>query len=168
MVKLSFETFMGEKILTDRKREKGILYKDFQSLPETQKEHWAHTYGKPVPSLRKKVMQNRSETGIDISKYKLERHMLNNGASLKEVKALENVSMPDLTEQVLKMKRGASEVQFAGNAMLEGMFDLFGVNQHKALERYQSQIHEIETEEGNQQRRKTQQINRAFDEGRHP
>lgn len=144
-----YERFLGQKIIMDRVKQKAILYKTFHSLSEKEKEHWPVTHGKPIQTLREGIMERKAEIDVDISKGKLERYLLNKGASLKEIKKLDSVSMTELKETTLNMKRGITEVTFASASILEGMFELFGITTQKAVERYKDQVHAIKTEKGN-------------------
>ncbi|WP_077324112.1 hypothetical protein [Virgibacillus siamensis] len=139
---------MNENIILTAGKDKGMLYDSFRALSEQDKLHWQTTHTKPISTLRKQIMQEKAERGTSISKGKLENYLLRKGTSLQEMDQLEHISMDALHEKSLKMNRGAIEVQFAGSAILEGFFELFGLTTHKALQRYENQVHCLKTEQG--------------------
>ncbi|WP_385943086.1 hypothetical protein [Thalassorhabdus alkalitolerans] len=117
-------------------------------MSQEDREKWLERYGKPIEAVRTSVMEEKASQDVEVSNFKLKHFMLQKGYPYKDAQEADKASMPHLKKAVIQAKRAGAEVSFASGAVLEGMFDLFGKEQHKALEKYQQRMHVIETEKG--------------------
>ena len=142
-----YEKLLGEKYYHNQKQ--AILEKDYHNLSNEGKQDWIKSVKtQPLNDMRNEILETKASNSVEISSFRLKRHLLGKGTSFNEVNKLDEKEMPKLHDQVKKFKKGANEVSFAAGSIFEGMLELFGNEQHKALEKYRNKLHVIENESG--------------------
>ncbi|MBC1248121.1 hypothetical protein [Listeria booriae] len=101
------------------------------------------TEGQPLQTVRQEAKKKEAEEKLDLSNYQFKQHLVQRGMT-NEAKISEQV---DITPYKASPKKVLNELEFIGMSMLEGFLEFVGIKLDGVVDRYESKLHVIETED---------------------